>query len=305
MKKLAIGIDIGGTRTKIGLVDIAKGEVIDLLIIPTEKYDSEKFIQGINKAICTFKTIAEKEKYQIKGVGFGIPGFTFKNGIVDSTYGFLEFMEDYPLKKIIEDEHQIPCVLDNDARVVALGEALYGEGVGFERILVLTLGTGLGVGFIVNQKLNEPLPYAHMAGHITVVKSDVECYCGKTGCLEALVSATGLSNAAIKENWQNQFPDEEISAENIFKQRGAKNKVAEKLINTLIEHLKTGINNYLNIYAPDVVILGGGMAKGLAQDIAKLYSPDLMYAFKNYKTELKLSVLEEEAGILGAAALLN
>ena len=75
-------------------------------------------------------------------------------------------MEDFELKNIIEQRAALPCKLDNDARVVALGEALYGAGKNHDRVLVLTLGTGLGVGFIVNGKLNEPLPYAHMAGHM-------------------------------------------------------------------------------------------------------------------------------------------
>ncbi|MEZ0484385.1 ROK family protein [Fibrella aquatica] len=89
-------------------------------------------------------------------------------------------MEDYPLARYISQQHELPCFLDNDARVVALGEAIYGQGRGFNRVLVLTLGTGLGVDFTINGRLDGALPYAHMSGHITITSNDTVCNCEKT-----------------------------------------------------------------------------------------------------------------------------
>ncbi|MFC4213072.1 ROK family protein [Pedobacter lithocola] len=302
-KMLAIGIDIGGTRTKIGLVDIENGSVIDVLISPTETKDGHWFLANIAMAINTFKTYAERNNKQLIGIGFGIPGFVFENGVVDSTYGFLEFMEDYPLKAIIERQHQLPCKLDNDARVVTLGEALYGEGNGFNRVLVLTLGTGLGLGFTINGKLNEALAYAHMGGNITITSNQIKCYCGKTGCLESLASATGLCNAAERINWRTKYPDIPITAENIFKERNNGNTEAELLVADFIAYLKIGIDTYINLFAPDKIVLGGGVAKGLANDLEKFYSNELLRPYKNYKVSIGVSKLEEQAGILGSAAL--
>lgn len=214
LKKLAIGIDIGGTRTKIGLVDLGLGQVFEMQIVPTETKDAIRFEQVIGEAIRTFKT---KINTELLGVGIGVSSFVFEDGTVDSTYGFMDFMENYSLKKNIENTHQLPCKIDNDARLVALGEALYGKGIGFERVLVLTLGTGLGLGFVVNQKLNEKLPYGHMGGHISIIQNGEKCYCGKSGCLESLVSATGILNAAKKLNWQEKNPTLPFTVESIFK----------------------------------------------------------------------------------------
>jgi glucokinase len=124
MKRAAIGIDIGGTRTKSGLVDLENGIVMETIISPTEKKDSERFLQIIGSAIDKLKKVAVRENASILGVGFGVTSFVSADGLVDSTYGFLEFMEDYPLAKFIENHSSLPCRADNDARVVALGEAL-------------------------------------------------------------------------------------------------------------------------------------------------------------------------------------
>jgi len=305
MRKLAIGVDIGGTRTKVGLVDIDNGEVFDQLIYPTETKSSEVFLAQMKDAIHTFKEKVKATSEQIKGIGFGIPGFIFPNGMIDTTYGSVDFMEYYPLKQLIEDEHQITCALDNDARVIALGESLYGIGKDYKRVLVLTLGTGVGVGFTIEGKLNEPLAFAHMAGHITITDNEYPCYCGRTGCLESLVSATGMCQLAKRAGWEKDDKNAEITAEYIFKQREIGNPLAVKLVDQYINYLKTGIDNYANIYAPDVVILGGGVAKGLVNDLHKLHNKSLLFPYQTYKTDLKTSILEESSGILGAAALLN
>lgn len=300
MKKLAIGIDIGGTRTKIGLVDMEVGQVLEMQIVPTETKDASRFEQVIGEAICTFKN---KGNTELLGVGIGVSSFVFEDGTVDSTYGFMDFMEDYPLKEIIEKVHQIPCKIDNDARLVALGEALYGKGKGFERVLVLTLGTGLGLGFVVNSKLNEKLPYGHMGGHITVTENHLKCYCGKSGCLESLVSATALVEAANRINWSQKYPEIPLTAKDIFQASETSNLDAKNLVNSIIKYLKIGIQNYINLYAPDKIILGGGVAKGLKNYLPMLQENAQLGPYKQYKVSIEISELEENAGILGSAAL--
>lgn len=305
MKKLAIGIDIGGTRTKIGLVDLTIGRVLHTTIQATETLDAARFEQAIGDAIQTLKTQATELQAEVLGIGIGVSSFVHKGGVVDSTYGFIDFMEDYPLAQIIQTQHALPCRIDNDARLVALGEAIYGHGRGFERVLVLTLGTGLGLGFVVKQKLEGKLPYAHMGGHMSIVQNSVKCYCGKTGCLESLVSATGILAAAERANWPAQNPSLPFTVESIFQATAAGNTSAKELIDAFIEQLKTGIANYINLYAPDVIVLGGGVAKGLASYLPRLIDADLLGPYKGYQTRITISELEEQAGILGAAALFS
>ncbi len=305
MKTLAIGIDIGGTRTKIGLVNLATGQVEVLRIAPTETKDGAQFLNHLGEAIDAFKAQAVADGATLAGVGIGVPGFVFADGTVDSTYGFLEFMEDYPLTHYLEAAHGLPCRADNDARVVALGEAIYGRGRGFDRVLTLTLGTGLGLGFTIGGKLDGPLPFAHMGGHQTVTSDEFVCYCGKTGCLESLVSGSGIGRIAGRFGWEQQYPALPPTAETIFNERKAGNEDAEVIVEEYLGYLRTGIDNYVNLYAPDLVVLGGGIAKGLKADAEGLHSPALLKSYKAYRVRIATSELEEQAGILGSAALFN
>lgn len=305
MKKLAIGIDIGGTRTKFGLIDLEKGEVLEMLISKTETKDSNKFLEIINSSIDQLKTFAQKEQSTILGVGFGVTGFVFDDGMIDSTYGFLEFMEDYPLSEYIQKCSSLPCRADNDARVVALGETLYGIGRGQNRVLVLTLGTGLGLGFIANGKFETSLPYAHMGGHIRVGHTDFKCYCGKEGCLEALVSATGIVDSAKRLGWEQKYPNVELNVQNIFKAEQEGNKDAKQIVTEFLSYLKIGIDNYINLFAPDLIIIGGGVSKGMKPYLDKLTQIDFLPPYKSYQVKIALSELDEHSGILGSAALFN
>jgi glucokinase len=304
MAKYAIGIDIGGTRTKIGLVDIYEGRVLDLILSPTERNDSELFISGLYSQYCSLLEKSGITKDIISGIGIGAPGFVYADGSVDSTFGFLPFMDaHYPLKERLEHKFKLPCRVDNDARIVALGEALYGRGKGFGRVLVLTLGTGLGLGLIVNGKFETKLPYAHLGGHITIATRDIKCYCGRQGCMEALVSATGIIEAASRSGWEKENPDIPLNAETVFETANNGNNLAISIISDLIENLKTGISNFIAIFAPDIIIIGGGVSKGLIPYLDQLRQLQYLNPFTNYNFEIVLSELDEHSGILGGAAL--
>ncbi len=304
MQKYAIGIDIGGTRTKLGLVDIEEGRVVDMIVSPTERNDSELFISALYSQYCSLLEKTGLVSEMISGIGIGAPGFVYEDGSVDSTFGFLPFMDaHYPLKERLEQKFRIPCRVDNDARIVALGETLFGRGRGFGRVLVLTLGTGLGLGFIVNGKFETNLPYAHLGGHITIATSDIQCYCGRRGCMEALVSATGIIEAAALAGWEKEHPDIPLAAESVFEAAGNGNKLAISIVSDLIENLKTGISNFITIFAPDIIIIGGGVSKGLIPYLEHLRQLRYLNPFTYYKFEIVLSELDEHSGILGSAAL--
>lgn len=300
INELAIGVDIGGTRTKYGLVNTLTGEVIQSIVQPTEKKEAQIFLQQVDDVIRKFKTIATQFDCSVEGIGFGIPGFINEQNVIETTYGFLEFMENYPLKSIIENKYSLPCFLDNDARTVSLGEALYGKGKDFKRVLTLTLGTGVGFGFVVNGRFTERLPLAHMGGHIKITDDGEKCYCGKTGCLEALVSSTGIINLAKRNNF-----NETLSVETIFEAALKGHAEAAIVIDHVITYLHIGIHNYVNLFAPDMIVLGGGIAKGLAPYIDKVKGVNYLSPYPNYSFQLQISELEELAGMLGSAALIQ
>lgn len=301
----AIGVDIGGTRTKSGLVNIHTGEVLNIILHATEADSETKFLSQLDSSIQQHQHFAKNTGYHITGIGLGVPGFVNAEGVVDSTYGFLPFMEDYPLAYVIENKYKLLCKIDNDARAVALGEAIYGKGKGFNRVLVLTLGTGLGLGFVKHRRFEDALPYAHMGGHMTITHNDYACYCGKTGCLESLVSSSGIAYEGQKINWSEKYPDIPLNGLAIFEAANDGNKDAQNIVQVLLNYLRTGIQNYINLYAPDIVVIGGGIAKGIHRYAAHLKANDYLKPYKRYHVEILVSELQENAGILGCAALLQ
>ncbi len=301
MKSFVIGVDIGGTRTKCGLVDTLTGDVIESIVQPTEKEDSGVFMQQIKLAVDQFSKTAAIKNGGLKGIGIGIPGFTSGDGVVTTTYGFLAFMEDYPLKDLIEKKFGLACCIDNDARIVALGEALYGGGKNYERALTLTLGTGVGFGLVINGAFTAPMPLEHMGGHIKINNEGEPCYCGKTGCLEALVSSTGILN--IAKNTDGLAAN--LSAEQIFKAAEKGNKDAMAVVQKTCGYLHDGIHNYVNLFAPDVIILGGGIAQGLSPYLNIIKGRSYLSPFPEYTFKLVVSTLKETAGMLGSAALVT
>ena len=142
-----------------------------------------------------------------------------------------------------------------------------------------------------------------MAGHMTIISDGEKCYCGKKGCLESIVSATGIVNAAKRMNWQQKYPELPLTAETIFKESEQGNLVAQSIIDATIYYLKIGIQNYINLFAPDRIVLGGGVAQGLKKYLHFLQENSFLGPFKTYQTSVELSALEEHAGILGSAAL--
>jgi glucokinase len=305
MTRLAIGVDVGGTRTKTGLVNLETGQVLFTVVQPTQKHSESEFLMQLETAIGELRAFSGEYAAAVSGIGFGVSSFVNENCIVDSTYGFLPFMEDYPLADIVQQRFGLACRIDNDARVVALGEARYGKGKEFSRVLVLTLGTGLGVGFVKNGKFDDRVPFGHMAGHITITNNDHVCYCGKTGCLESLVSSAGINFLTEKLGWVKKHPGLSSDVETIFDAAGKGNTDAKEIVNTFIGYLHTGIHNYINFFAPDCIVIGGGIGKAMAPYIDRLKESKYLRPFKNYQVQVFTSDLHENAGICGSAALVE
>jgi glucokinase len=131
----------------------------------------------------------------------------------------------------------------------------------------------------------------------------MQCYCGRRGCLESLVSATGIIEAAIRAGWEKAHPDIAITAESVFEAAGNGNEIAASIISDLLKNLKTGISNFITIFAPDIIIIGGGVSKGLIPYLGQLKKLSYLKPFTFYNFEIVLTELDEHSGILGSAAL--
>lgn len=298
--RYALGMDIGGTRTKIGLVNLKEGTVLKKIIYPTEKSEGDFLAAALYHGNKCVESVDLKD---ILGIGVAASGYVHREGgeIDSGNSGFIPFFPGYPLGEKLGGHLGMPCKVENDAAAGCLGEALYGAGDGYKRVLMLTLGTGVGIGFIRNGIIDEESALLHMAGHVKVSQEKEEgehCYCGIGGCLESLCSGTALSRRAGLKYKEN------VSCEQIFKRAEEKDLVAQELIEEYLCMLATGLNQYIYFFAPDIIVLGGGVAHALGKYLEDLRNKVTARIHSRYHVDIVLSKLKEEAGILGGACLL-
>lgn len=301
------GIDIGGTSTKIGLVHNER--VVDAVRIPTQGEDPAGgpvggvFADAIASAL---RELADRHG-PLKAVGIGAPNGNQLTRSIDRAPN-LPWKADLPLATMLEERLQVPCALGNDANAAALGEWRYGAGRGCNDLMVVTLGTGLGSGLIVDGRLLlGPHGNAGELGHTTLVIDGRECTCGRRGCLEAYVSIRGMrrtyldladSSEPLKE--EGVLPIAELA------RRGE--DAAIQSFRDTARWLSVGLANAVAITAPERVVLFGGIARNgglLIDPLRTFFARDLLFLHQG-RVELLVSALpEDDAGILGAAALLN
>ncbi len=299
--KYALGMDIGGTRTKMGLVDLEKGMVVRKAVYSTEKEEA-----GFLEAALYHKNECVKgvKPEELLGIGAAASGYVHRGGrIDDGNSGFIPFFPSYPLEEKLGECLGMTCKVENDAAAGCLGEALYGAGKNYKRVLMLTLGTGVGVGFIRNGHIDDESSLIHLSGHIKVSGNPEEggmrCYCGISGCLESVCSGTALEWKAA------QAYGRPVSCKELFVQAEHNEEKAGKLAADYLNMLAAGLNQYIYIFAPDVIILGGGVAHALGGYTAVLQEQVTAKVHSRYKVLVTLSELKEEAGILGGASLVT
>lgn len=309
MEEVRIGIDLGGTTVKLGLF---YGEhVEDKWEIPTRKEESGSFIlkdiaDSIGKKL-TEKGISKKD---IIGAGIGVPGPVDEKGIVHGcvNLGWGVFSVEETLSKLLG----LPVKAGNDANVAALGELWQGGGKGYQDMVMVTLGTGVGGGIILDGKIRAG---AHGAageiGHMPVVYEEEEyCNCGKRGCLEQVASATGIVRVTKKlldntEEYSSLRDKIEFTAKDIFDSAKKGDKVAVEAVEKLGEYLGIACAHIACVIDPEIFVIGGGVSKAgivLIEVIEKYYKEK---AFKGTKQAIfKLAELGNDAGIYGAARLI-
>jgi glucokinase len=311
MPSLRAGIDVGGTRTKLGLVD-AQGRVVARAVAPTVLDDEAAFLTDLDRLLSDLTATSGHPRACLSALGLGVPGYTDPlHDEIALVWPGLRFMETPGFRRRLEARLAVRCVVENDARVVALGEAWYGAGIGCRRVLVLTLGTGLGFGFVCDGRFTDPASLAHMAGHLIIDPHGPLCWCGQRGCLERLVSSEGLCSAysagarlaATASGTSTGSALIPLTAQAVCSEAAAGNPVASAALSDLIVALAAGIDAYINLLVPDCIILAGGIAHGLAGSLSDLRGRIRARPVPSRSCTIVLSTLHEDAGILGAAHL--
>ena len=310
--KVTAGIDVGGTHTKIGFAD-SEGNIYSERVLMTCEYPLfDDYVKAVSSTIEQMSnTIASIE---LAGIGIGIPNGNYHKGNVEFAAnlpwkGSLEFVS-----KLQPYFPNIPIALTNDANAAAIGEMIYGGAKGMKNFIVVTLGTGLGSGFIANgEMIYGHDSFAGELGHVIVEKDGRNCNCGRKGCLETYVSATGIRRtmAELMANCTEDsvFRNKEynkIESKDIAKAAEEGDKLAIKAFEVTGERLGLALANAVAITSPEAIFLFGGLAKAgkLILEPAKKAMEENMLKFWKEKIKLQLSGLQDkDVAVLGACAL--
>lgn len=311
MKTVVLGIDIGGTNTEFGLVD-ETGKSYHKQNIETNKYKiPEDFVATIYKHIQTI--LAATNQFELVGIGIGAPNGNFYNGTIEYAPN-LKWKGVVNLNKLFNQYFNVPVYVTNDANAAALGEKIYGDAQKAKNFAVITLGTGLGSGIVINNQLVYGADgFAGELGHTIVEENGRECSCGRKGCLETYVSASGIVRTArillaqtSKDSLLRKVSDDELTSLSITEAAQKGDTLAIEIFEFTAKKLGFSLANYVAITSPELIILFGGLAKAgalLLQPTKKYMEYNLLQIFKD-KVEIKTSGIKEgDAAILGASSI--
>lgn len=312
-----LGIDVGGTNISAGIVD----ENFNILKKTTIKNNfhgkEEEFCEVIsnlcNKLVKKFDISLD----DISSIGIGFPGS------VNTLEGVIEFsanllFNNFPIKKILEKKLNKKIFIENDANAAVYGEYLAGGAKGHSSAIVITIGTGIGGGIIIDNKIFSGSNYnGAEIGHMVIVNNGRSCSCGRKGCFEAYASASGLvrsyknvlsKNPHFESILNNKFNRKlpNINAKTIFSAAKKGDKLATSLVDKYLDYLSCGIVNIINIFQPEILLIGGGVSHEGEFLLTYLQKSVEKYRYsKNSSRQsiLKIATLGNDAGIIGAAFL--
>ena len=308
MAQYVFGVDIGGTTVKMGFFDV-NGNLIEKWEIPTRKEGAGSHIlPDVARSIENYMATKDIDKTVVAGIGVGVPGPVDNEGIIHKAVnlGWGEFS----IKETLEDIIHMPVMAGNDANVAALGEMWKGGAQGYDDVVVVTLGTGVGGGIIIKGKmLNGSTGSGGEIGHIHVNDDEEDvCGCGNKGCLEQYASATGITRIGKKivekTTKDTVLKEKEINAKSIFDAVKAGDKVAIKIAETYGEYLGKGLAAVACVTNPEVFCIGGGVSKAgqvVIDYVVPHYKKHVFHGSRDAK--FTLATLGNDAGIYGAAKL--
>ncbi len=315
MKKLAIGIDIGGTNTKLGLVD-AEGEMYGESVISTRQFPD--FDQYVEELYIGIQSLIKNIDFpmELVGVGIGAPNANYYNGTIENAAN-LEWKGIVPVEeKLKRFFPNIPVIITNDANAAAIGEMVYGGAKGMKDFIVVTLGTGLGSGFVANgQLIYGHDSFAGELGHVVVNRGSGgrACGCGRKGCLETYVSATGIKRTVFKlladhleDSEFRSISYNDLTAEMITKAALNGDPLAIEAYEYTGMLLGQALADAVTITSPEAIFLFGGLAKAgkyLFEPTKKYMEMHMLANFRNKVKLLPSGIDGKNAAILGASAL--
>ena len=310
-----MGIDLGGTNIKAGVVDDAFriiGRAKAKTGIPRP---AEEVMDAMAECAKAAAADAGVPWEQIRQVGIGVPGTANEEtGVVEYANNLL--FENVPMREYLQKRLHKEIDITNDANAAALGEVLAGAARGASNAVAVTLGTGVGGGIIIDGRLFTGFHYGGAElGHMGIVLGGRKCTCGRRGCLEAYASATGLIRST-KEAME-AFPDSlmwelvrenggNVSGRTAFLAAGRGDAAAQAVVNDYIQHLGYGLASIINILAPEILVIGGGVSnegENLLRPLVECVRPQLYIRTPEKQTRIVLATLGNDAGLIGAAFL--
>lgn len=312
-KKIALGIDIGGTNTAIGLAD-EQGQSFEDESFPTWAHQSfarffERLAEKIDKILASLP-----QEYEVIGIGVAAPAGNHLQGTIDAPSNFS--WGKVELVNLMTEYYHLPVAVTNDANAAALGEMSYGQAKGMQNFIVVTLGTGLGSGIVVNGNL----VYGHngMAGelgHTTIELGGRQCACGRHGCLETYVSSPGICRTVFEllaqrldESELRQISFSQLTSEKVYEAAQRDDALARAAFEYTGRILGRALADAVACLGPEVIILFGGLAKAgplLLEPVRRHFEDNLLHIYKGKVKIIPASVPKCSIAVLGACVLIQ
>lgn len=318
MSEKIIAIDLGGTSVKFGIISTS-GEILQKWSIHTNILDEgSHIVPDIIDSIKEHMNLFGMEEGDFLGIGMGSPGtINQAEGTIQGAYN-LNWAKPQAVRRLFNEAFDLPFYMDNDANVAALGEQWMGAGEGLSDVVMVTLGTGVGGGIVIDHHLvHGAIGAAGEIGHITIdPSSDIACTCGKKGCLEAVASATGIVNLARKHAMEYAGDSsvklaidngEDVTSKDIFQAGQAGDRFAQFVVDQFAQYLGLACSHLANVLNPQRIVLGGGVSQAGTYLLDQVDAYMKQYSFKQVResTQLRLASLGNDAGILGAGQIVN
>lgn len=286
-----IGIDVGGMSAKVGVLE--NNEIIERVNVQITKDMTADNITDELISVCKELIL----HYRAGSIGIGVPGIIKEGKISTANLPF----KDYALGDILSNALKVHVKMDNDANCAALGEQIAGAGKGADNLILITLGTGVGAGIIIDGKIYSGRGAAGEVGHMRIDMDGKPCGCGKRGCWEKYASVSALieqTKEAVKERPQGILAEcakDGIDGRTVFTAMDKGSKTAQKVYDSYIEYLALGLENLISIFDPELILISGG----ISQENERLLNP-LKEKLKPFD-KIEIATLKNDAGIIGAA----
>jgi glucokinase len=310
MKKIVVGIDIGGTNTVFGLVD-ENGNILLKENIHTEHFPIPEDLVAVVSEHIKRAFAAFSKTHELVGIGIGAPNGNFFNGTIEFAPN-LKWEGIIPLAKLFEDRLQVKTLLTNDANAAAIGEMMFGGAKGMKDFIFITLGTGLGSGIVANgEMIYGHDSFAGEIGHVIMFPDGRQCGCGRKGCLETYCSATGIkrtySDLLMSTHEKVNLKDKVADAKYIYEKALEGEKSAIEAFNYTGDILGLALANSVAYTSPEAIFLFGGLAQAgdfIFKPTKESMERNLLNIYKNKIKLLPSQLKENDAAILGAASLI-